>query len=567
MWEVLIDGVDRTGLVLRQGFEILKEGNVETMTFTCFDLDLSSAAYTPAHGDVVRAAFGSDLHFGGVVESLTRTRRGGTGVKVQARGWSFDASVRITKTFPAQDLLDLVHDLFETYLEPRGWTWTGATSGGPALPELTFEKQPLYAVFDTLTKQKGYPWRVNGDKVLAWTPAGTLPTPTALTESNATILRGHAIDSSGIRAANRLFAQSGGTGTVAHSESHVGDGTRVCFPVNVEPSVVPTEVTETVSGTPTVYPIGGGRWSWDPDHVAAVKVSGGPLASGDSVLIPLTVERPAWCRAWKAAAVLASGYFNYATVADSSVQAGDQPDVVQLVAWAHEELDRRLISRTIRCQTDTQGWYPWQRGTVTLPSDNVSGDWLVMSTRMQVVGRGDQPPRYTLTLLEDGGSPRWWFDHFRERGQTTTGGVSVGAGGVGSGGGSTGAALLPSGFTIHLGGDNRESLAVSTTARDLAEAIPTRWGGAGMAGPWLLRVPCFQSSAGTLRVRLIDQANPTGALATLTSTKVAANLSYDFDYLSLTVNAPADVKDVLIVLETTAGSRKATAGHCTLVKL
>lgn len=564
-----MNSVDRTALILAAGFEIQKDGAVETMTFHVFNEDVDASDYSPAHGDTVRAAFGEDLEFGGVVKRLVRTRlRTRAAIKVECQGYAFDASVRVTRTVEADTpVLDLAYDLYTTYLAPRGWTWQGDTSGGPELPELTFEKQPLYQVFDELTKWSGLPWRVNGDKVLAFA-SSALPAPTALTEDNATLLRGHSIESSGVRAANRIFAQSGGTGAIEHSETHAGNGVRIAFPVNVEPTTVPATVIETVDGTPTEYAIGGGRWSWDPNHVAAVKVSGDPLDEGDSVTIPLAVERPAWCRAWAADAVNADGYFDWATINDASVQAGDQADIVQLVAWIRDELTRRLVSRSIRCRTRTRGWYPWQTATVTLPRDGVSGEWLVTSTRLRVVGRGDQSPEIELTLLESGGSPRWWFDFFRERGQTTTGGVSVGAGSVGSGGGSVGSGVLPPGTTLHLGGDNRESIVVSTTPRDYPEAIPTRWGGPGMQGKWLLRVPMFQSSSGTLRARLIDQADPTGSLGTVTTTKVAANLSHDFDFTAeVEVYAPHTVRDALLVLETTSGTRKATGGHATLVKL
>lgn len=565
MWEILINGVDRTDLVLAAGFEIRKDGAVETMTCYVFNEDLAVSSYTPAHGQTLRAAYDSDLEFGGVVERLVRTRvQQRAAIKVEARGWAFDASVRLTKTFPAQDLLDLAYSLFTTYLQPRGWTWSGPTTGGPALPELTFEKQPLSGIFDELTKLTGYPWRVNGDKVLAWTPGGTIPAPTALTEANATVLRGHAIESSGVRAANRLFAQSGGTETVAHSEHHYGDGVRVCFPVNVEPTEVPTQVTETVGATPTVYAIGGGRWSWDPDHVAAVKVSGGPLAVGDFVTVPLTVERPAWVRAWQAAAVLSSGYFDWGAVQDASAVAGDQADIVQLVAWAHAELDRRLISRSIRCRTVTRGWYPWQKASVTLPLDSVSGDWLVTSTRLKVAGRGDQAPEMELTLLEDGGSPRWWFEYFRERGQTTSGGVTVGAGGPG--GAPPGAAgVMPIGTVKHLGGDSFNNVTASTTWQDWPHAIPEQVGGAGMAGTWLLRTPMYQLAAGTLEARLYDQSSST-TLATTSTTQTGTPLGFEWAFPTQAVSPPATVDDVILQFRVTSGTRKVRLGQATVVK-
>src|SRR5690606_19537848 len=115
---------------------------------------------SPAHGDTVRASFSEDLEFGGVVKRLVRTRlRQRAAIKVECQGWAFDASVRITRTVEADTLLlDLAYDLYTTYLAPRGWTWIGDTDGGPALPELTFEKLALYSVFDQLTKQSGYPW-------------------------------------------------------------------------------------------------------------------------------------------------------------------------------------------------------------------------------------------------------------------------------------------------------------------------------------------------------------------------------------------------------------------------
>lgn len=565
-----INGVNRRANLRDGTLSIDKHLGLEVLTAQVLEKTTPGAsAFRPTLGHAVYVTDGANLLFGGeIIERREETvwQAGGlptlTLNTITAK--SYDAlAERIvidTLTVPSQGVFTTAASLCTTYLTPLGVTNIGTVSGGPVLPALEFDHQTLSAIFGQLTLLSGYPWRINGDKQFAFVAPGSF-TGTTITEANALEADLRIEQTRAVRV-NRLFLQTGGTGTVTHTEGRTLNGTQTTFLLNVEPAEPPTTVTE--NGVSMA--IGGGTWTYNSTLKAVVRASGG--TNGHLIVVPFTVTFPAWVRVWDASVQAASGAWTTTALVDGLVEASEQTDLGQAKAWGDEELSRRFLEPLIvTVRTRTKNYYPLLHVTLTLPDSNISGTYLVESVRVEA--QDDDNIVYAAVCVQDDVLHTAWFDYFKRRGGTTGGGMSVagtgstsGTPGTPGGGGTT----LPSGTTFHLGGSNDQSITATTSWQAAPEAIPTQLGGTGMAGTWTLRVPMYQLSAGTMEVRLYDQTAG-AALATLSSTAVGTYVDVSFySYQTGSVTAPAGVSNVLLEVRVTSGSRPVVVGHSTVVK-
>jgi hypothetical protein len=556
-----INGVDRLAY-LRDGTGVVdKVGGVEV-----FDCELwertspGASAYRPTRGQSVRVEHDSALLFGGeVVDVVERAVWGDAGVptatvlRVTAVGRERVADrILIDRlTITGDDVLVIADDLCSTYLAPFGITNIGATSGGPTVPTIEVDHQTLSAVLARLQQHSGYVPRINGDDEFAMVAPGDL-TGTAITTSNARTVERLTVQTSGVERVTRLFFQTGGSGTVTHTESRVGDGTATVFLLNVEPSVIPTEVDE--NGTP--YALPSATWTYNSDLKAIVRASA--LGNGTPVSVSYAVDLPAWGRAWDASTTDSTGAWTASALVDGVVQLGDLTDVVEATAWARAEVARRVSEpQVVQVSTETPGYYPLQQIGITLTDMGVSGTFLVQSVRVRILTA--DLVIYDLTCIEGDDMGRTWLDYYRERPASTGGGIVVAS--TGGGGTVSGTASLQ---RIPLGGDNYRGDRPSGWT-DIPNAIPIRFGGAAMAGTWTLRVyrrvTSTTSPTTNVDVRLCDVTNAV-TLATIAGTSATT-----FTVGTTTFAAPLTEGVVILQYRVTDGGAspaEARIGQCSI---
>lgn len=414
-------------------------------------------------------------------------------------------------------------------------------------------------------------------------PVNVLPNEQAGTLGAAAAPAATSLTVKGLRAASTLttgdtFRVAGG-GTTHTVASNVttdsnGDVTVTCSP-GLAAAVVAGDGIVFDAGTFVRLQVNGvdtsltaGVWSFD--HVEGRFATTGTLpAAGTAVKYIAPITFPATVRVWDSSTRNANGTWNYAAVRDAEVQASDKTDLATTKAWADGELASLLSApKKLKVLTYAQGLYPWMRQPVSLAGLGLSGDYLINRVVITDVGLRSTKPRVELELLEGDAIGRDWTAWWRERQGSTVGGsvaVGVGGGGTGTGGGTT-PATLPVGMTLSLGGDNLNAYTLTTAWTDAPQARPTRQGGPGMAGNWLLRVPLFQLAAGTVEARLYDQSTST-TLATVSTTQVGALLSGSFAFPTQSYTAPTNVDDVILQWRVTAGARKCVMGQATGVKL
>lgn len=558
-----INGTDRRANLRDGSLSVEKYFGVEVLT--CQVLDRTSpgaSAFRPTLGQSIYVEDGSDLVFGGtIVERREETLWSGSGTPtltintLTAKSYETlaDTIVIDSLSIASADVLATADDLCATYLAPLGVANIGSLSGGPTIPSMEFDHQPLSAIFAQMTQLSGYPWRINGDLEFAFVAPGDL-TGTALSESNG-LDAGFAVEQSRVVRANRLFMRTGGTGDVTHTEGRTLNGTQTTFLLNVEPTTAPTIVTE--NGVDLT--IGAGTWTYNSTLKAIVRASGGTNGHAISVSYPVTF--PAWVRTWDASVQAAAGTWVAASLVDAVLDASDQTDLAQCKAWGDAEIARRMDEpKVVTVRTRTKGYYPLMQVALTFADSGVSGNYLVQSVRVEVAT--DDNVVYVLTCVEGDTLQRNWFDFFKARPSSTSGGISV----LGTGGGTvSGSTTLPEGTTLSLGGDNVNAYELTTTWTDAPQARPTRMGGTGMTGSWLLRVPLFQLSAGTVEARLYNQTTA-ATIATVSTTQTGALLSANFATPTQSLTAPTNVDDVLLQWRVTSGTRKCVMGQATVVK-
>jgi hypothetical protein len=559
---VTINGTDRTAWLADGTLDIDKHFGVEVLEATLYDRGAVSSAFRPTLGHAVRVTHDSGLVFEGPiveVEERPLLHESGTAIRLTAKDYTAVLATIVVDrlSIPAQDVLLTWNNLFDAYLDPLGYTNLSAASGGPSIDAIEVEHQTLADVLAQIAQLAGWFVRINGDKEADLVNPGTLAAPVVLSVANGNIRQdGIGVSQSRVQRATRLWVRTGGTGTTTYTTSMVGNGTITTFPVPVEPSTAPTQVTEGV----TTYTLGGGTWSWDATALAIVRSSA--LGNGTTVSVSYPVEFPAWVRVWDAGTQTSTGAFSPAVCVDAIVEAAEQTDLGQARAWATAELARRVSQpKRVALVTDVPGFYPLQEVTITISDRGITGAYLV--ERVRVAVEDSDRVLYELTCVEGDVLGRAWFEYFKQRSQTTGGGVAV-TGTATTGGGSTststGVARIPLGGDNYFG-DN------PTSWTDVPNAIPVRFGGAAMAGTWTLRgyrrVTHTTSPTTAVELRLYDATNAV-VLASLTGTT-----STTFASATTTFAAPLTEGVVLLQYRITGGGSdpaEARVGQCSLEK-
>jgi hypothetical protein len=240
-----INGVDKTSLLKDGSLDVEKTGPTESCRLDILvKADNTASAYRPVVGDVMRLLHNAYLLMGGPIVRVEDRRLGGdsgTVTRITVRDWLFLAEQVIIEDryFPPTPAYELFDDLVTTYLADKGVTNIGASTGGPALPELFVKGETLLSVFLQMTEQTGYPFRINGDKECVLVEPGSLVWPGGgLTVSN--IIDGLTWTKDELVQANRLHLTTGtpevGAGPITFHETHIADGVMQVFPVNVIPN-------------------------------------------------------------------------------------------------------------------------------------------------------------------------------------------------------------------------------------------------------------------------------------------------------------------------------------------
>lgn len=602
---VYLGGSNHSPWVLRQGsWNISKRLTAETFDFSVWHDVYGQAAYRPTMGADCVAWHGQDLLFGGTVKSTNEFRLGGEAtiaLDINCRGYEeIPEKIVLTGDYVGGPLRTVIYQIWQTYLQGRGITWIGPTSGGPEIGQTSFVRSKLSDILNEMCKKGNATWRINGEKWFGVMLPGDLP----LAPVNGRMEADHFLKgtirlaSKVYEYANRLILQSGGTGDANHTETHYGDGVKNYFMLNVEPKLATKKTENEIDTWTYYYPNkiqvngvehnldGSTNWHYDAEEHAVFhstpESANDPVAAGTSIkVMEYKIGFPATVRVWLPHILWPAGTWNYDIIEDKLLNVSHIADVSQVKAWGDNELSRRALSpRTLTGSTRIRGFYPLMSGMLYIPEMWVAEDFLLQNVSISDEGldtRKVESLTYNLEFIEGGVVGRQYETLFREflAGGASGGGTSItGSGGSvenpggGTGGGTSGATPLPSGFTFHLGGDNQLAIQVDTTFRDIPQMIPMRFGGAGMQGSWSLKAFGYKikdaAGEGYLEVAIIHEFAGQIGLAVIDAEGVMTQGPWGYDDYQL--GAPAQVGNLVTHCRMSGSMGYVTIGHCVLVK-
>ncbi len=241
-----INGVERS--IWKNEWRISKKGSQERMSFSIIDPVESAAAYRPEEGQTVLFHVGTALLFGGRIFSVDdgRAEEAGVVTSCECTDWMFYADEIFLPqgTYTSQTILELWDHFVTTYLAPKGVTNLVAASGGPVLPDMTIDNDTttLRTAMDRAMEWARWPWRINGEKKGAVVEPGSLVW-NELNGGNSALREDVRWRKELITFGTRLWAQTiapeeAGAGPFMHEETHLADGVKNYFPVNLLPTPI-----------------------------------------------------------------------------------------------------------------------------------------------------------------------------------------------------------------------------------------------------------------------------------------------------------------------------------------
>ena len=386
--QVLIDGVDRTGIVDLRTLQVRNTiGERSTASFVANDIENSLGAVFAPGGTVEIVHSGVKI-FGGSIERAAQTKVGPNTAKRQYQvdcvDWNQICDRRIiAETYESTPAGDIVTDLVSKYLAGEGVSCgQGSVQQGPIVVEAVFNYVPATTALDKLAELAGFSWWIDPEKVLHFVERATYSAPWVL--DSALKFRELQIERSREGYRNRQYIKAGKDITDPQTEQFKGDGASRTWTVGFAIAKVPTVQVNGVTKTVGIKGIDEGKdFYWNKgDPVITQDPGGAVLGTSDTLevtyqgffdVVVLTDDYAAIEE--RKSIEGGSGY--YEAVEDepylSSREAAIQAANARLRKWS--KLMKRLTFRTYE-----PGLGPGQILTVNLPDRGLVAEEFLIET-------------------------------------------------------------------------------------------------------------------------------------------------------------------------------------------
>jgi hypothetical protein len=301
-----------------------------------------------------------------------------------------------------------------TYLTTYGVTLDPAQVTGPAVPQLVYNRQLLRECLDKLSVMTGYVWEIDYYKTLRMTVPGSMAAPyNVIPASDPSVVTGDIeVETARQEYANRVIFSAGPRLPEDYVAGWVSDGVSATFQLYV-PAV------QHYSFVWVHYPLpdhpeslgasgSGSQWIYEESPQRITRAAG-PLPVGTLVLMRYQADFPVTVMADDAVEQSIQGLWE--TVIDD-------PNVYN-PAEAQALADGYLSKFTTTFQyvtysTRKPGFKPGQTQTITVPSRNLSGTFLIT----EVETSDSASNRFTYRVKAVGGTtiPGSWRDLYRQWG-------------------------------------------------------------------------------------------------------------------------------------------------------
>lgn len=408
-----IGGVDRSSLVRWNSFQPTDNlNNRSTAQFAL--LDPAGAVRLSIGQEVVVLDFdGLTRHFGGTIDDLTEETPWGTSALLFVAACVDYTQLGdrhlVARAYdtPGQTLEDIVLDIVAEDLAGEGVT-TAAVETGPVVSAVVFSYESVTDAFNRLATLTGYSWYIDYNKDLHFFARESNPAPIAITATNAKARRLRVRSTRGDYR-NRQYVRAGTDLTASRTESFKGDGTRKTFNLSFPAGAAPTVTVNAVSATVGIKGVETGKdWYWNQGAAEISQDDGASaLGTGDTLAVTYRGLFPILVLAQDdleiaSRAALEGGTGIYEAL---DVDEGIDDDTLALdKAVALLRRDGR-IPRTVEFETDEVGLRAGQLLPITVPANDLSGDWLIDAIDGQDLE--GQRMRYQVRALDGAGVGGW----------------------------------------------------------------------------------------------------------------------------------------------------------------
>lgn len=321
-----------------------------------------------------------------------------------------------------------------TLLTPflAGVSLDGAQPTGPTLPRIEFVNRSVRDALEELSlitasvTNTSWSWEIDYSKVLRMREVGTMSAPFNVVPGIDTNALGDiTVEPSRVDYANRILLDAG-SGTQLVTETFVGNGSQIVFPLTRRISGFPNPVK--VNGdivNVDEYVASGSLFKWayrasDNAIVMHTEAPPGtfhaPLGSGETLEVTYTGQYPI---RYQADDVVEQGMHG---IVERVIAAPDVFDPVMAQALADGYLTRSVVSyKTVRYATFRKAVHPGQTQSILVNDRNLTGTFLV--TDVAIYETRNRLIR-SVTAVSGTKYPGSWRDTFR---QLTRGGGSSGS--------------------------------------------------------------------------------------------------------------------------------------------
>lgn len=427
---VLIDGVDRTGVVDLRTLEV--EDAIGERTVCRFQVnDLTNAlASVLVPGESVEVVLDGLKVFGGMIDRVQRLRvPQGSNAQMyllECTDWHQVADRRlVAEVYESQIAGAIVRDIADKYLASEGISYgTGTVADGPAVTKAVFNYTPVSQALEELAELTGYLWWIDASKVLHFAERATYAAPWLL-DSYADVLQGSLLVEKHRQSyRNRQYIRAGTDITDVRTErpAPAPDGQTKVFTLTFPVAKVPTVKVNGVAKTVGIRGVDSGKdWYWSKgENTVSQDDAATPLASTDVLevtyqgLFPLIImAEEAEAQADRKAVEGGTGLYE---AVDEKAGLDDRNAALEVAQGLLRRYAR--IGTTLQFATIRSGLRPGQLLQVNLPDVGAVGEFLIQSVRLSQAA-GDVW-RYEVRALsgEEIGGWSQFFQRLARQGRT-----------------------------------------------------------------------------------------------------------------------------------------------------
>ena len=404
-----------------------------------FEIVDEAGAYRPAKDAALLLSLDAAPKFGGTVEipnERALTLRAGIVTAVDALDYSaFLDRIYVTKTYAAgQTALQVITDIWTTYLAAFGFTLDPLIDDGPTLDALTYDgTRTVGSIYDEICVVAGWVRTMSPTKVIsAYTPGDTAhgapAPPFAITDADMHFFGDLTITPVRDGYANRIILRYGQGERWVMREPHAGNGVTRTFVLSIPASTPPNIVWQPdgVTGLPVgVYGVDDMAWTFETStNTLHQRISETVIGVGEFIWADYLAAYPG--------TVIVEDVSALTAPREKPIQVPDCFDTAWATTLATGYLAQAMAADTSRVQLTSRdaGWQPGQVVSIQNTRHNFNSSCLV--TDVQTRDVDGATTTYTVTAVAGSVYPGSWRDLLKQQmggggGSSAASTASVGA--------------------------------------------------------------------------------------------------------------------------------------------